>query len=264
MKLPIIKTVIVTSSVAIYFKKRKLYVDDKCYRIRVLPKKKVTIFRKDIVNIVSIIGSSTLIFTLAEKAYVLVQSEIGRREITFKFEISERLSPVDPVASLPESMDVDIILLPDSVVSVPDTNIDVLKPQRQFPVRDIFWFAAALAITYYLGQRIDYLNLEPLDNKPTTIETIETFELSWWDKLNMPDWMIKDLSNEGTYGQISRPTIRTNTEPISSPHPRRFLVILFSILQKSPDPTGENFRIPTWVYSPLLFLLQTAYKRFNK
>jgi len=253
MKLPIVRTVIATSSVVIYFKKRKLYVDDKVYKIRILPNKTVKVYQKDVVNVIGIVGTSTLCISIAEKVYFFAKDQIARHDITFKFKISERLPPEDSV---------DIVTLP---------NTHVLKPKNKFPIRDIVWIAVAIAITYYLGQRIDGkglndVNLKDFNNKPDI--PILTTKLSWWDKLTLPDWMIRDISDEGTYGQVTRPTIlRENIEPIANPRPRRFVVILFSILQHVPISNSDS-KAPVWykkfIYSPLFHLVETVYKKLNK
>ena len=265
MKLPIVKTVIASCSVVVYFKKRKIYIDDKYYKLRILPKKTVNIYRKDLVNIVGIIASSSLVVSMGEKVYLIAKDQISQRKVTFEFKISEKLTPID--ADKPEQIIPLVEVDPDSLISVADTS--ALKPQKQLPIRDIVWLVVAISIAYYLGQRIDASSalgtisnesLETLDKKQTI--PMLTTELTWWEKLTLPDWMIKDISNEGTYGQITRPTIvPKKVEPIVDPHPRRFVVILFSILQRS---NTENTKVPVWLYSPLLYIIQTVYKKFNK
>jgi hypothetical protein len=118
-----------------------------------------------------------------------------------------------------------------------------------------------------LGQRIDNLSIGVDDNSVIKPErTVRaTTQLSWWERRSMPDWMIKDLSNEGTYGEITRPTIVENEiPPIASPRPRRFVVILFTVLNRIPDPENVKKRIPSWVISPAFYAIQALYRKFNK
>jgi hypothetical protein len=188
-------------SVIIYFKKRKLYLDDKCYKIKILPKKTIKVYRKDVFNIIGIIGSSTLCISMAEKVYFFA------KEHDIKLIISKRLPPTDIIdvdaISSPDS--VDILSSSDPIEVVSLTNTKVLKPKKKFPIRDIVWIGVAIAITYYLGQRIENLPLsgndKPFNNKPD-IPVYTTTKLSWWDKLVLPDWMIRDISDEGKYGKI--------------------------------------------------------------
>jgi len=263
MKFPVVRTVIATSSVIIYFKKRKLYVDDKFYQIKVLPSKTVKVYKKDVVNIIGIVGASTLCISIAEKAYCLAKNQIAKYDITFK--VSKRLPPAD--AGNTSIVDPDMIdfTSPDSVEIVPLQD-QTLQPKSSFPVRDIVWIAVAIALTYYLGQRIDGTSLNDVNPKDFSDESkipILTTNLSWWEKLTLPDWMIKDISDEGTFGQITRPTItKTDIEPIANPRPRRIVVILFSILQQNPALNSTS-KVPVWMYSPLFYLVQAVYRRFN-
>jgi hypothetical protein len=268
MKLPIVRTVIATSSIVIYFRKRKLYVDDKVYKIRILPNKKVKVYQKDVVNVIGIVGTSMLCISIAEKVYFFAKDQIARHDITFKFKISKRLPPADT-----GNVDItDVTPLPGDpvdIVTLSDTN--VLQPKNKFPIRDIVWIAVAFGITYYLGQRIDGSGLNGGSGSELTavqkpeIITRETTQLSWWERRTMPEWMIRDLSDEGTYGQITRPTIVSEkVEPIANPRPRRFLVILFTVLRRIPEPETTKSKIPGWIYSPLFYLLKTTYRRFNK
>lgn len=236
-----------TGSVIIYFRRRKLYVDDKCYEIKIFPKKKIKIYRKDIINVIGIVGTSTLCVSIGEKIYFFFQDH----DITLK--ISKRLPP--------PPTDISDVADPIEGVSLTERRI----PKNKFPIRDIVWIAVAFGITYYLGQRIDGSGSELIAVQKPDIITRETTQLSWWERRTMPDWMIKDLSDEGTYGQITRPTIvPKKVEPIANPRPRRFLVILFTVLRRIPEPENTKSRIPGWVYSPLFYLLQTTYRRFNK
>ncbi len=107
----VIRIVIVIGSVIIYFKKRKLYVDDKSFKIKILPKKTISIYRKDIFNIIGIIGSSTLFVSIGEKVYFFV------KEHDIMLTISKKLAPTDII-------DVDTISSPDSVSS---ESIEVLS-----------------------------------------------------------------------------------------------------------------------------------------
>lgn len=274
MKLPIFRTVIATSSVVIYFKKRKLYVDDKIYKIRILPNKKVKIYQKDVVNVIGIVGSSILCVSIAEKVYFLAKDQIAKYDITFKFKISKRFPFVDTENKNIVNIDIDstnVTPLPaDPVDIVASPNTNVPQPKNKFPIRDIVWIVVALSITYYLGQQIagsdlGDVNLKDFDDKPE-IRSVTT-QLSWWEKLTYPEWFIKDISDEGTYGQITRPTIITEkVEPIANPRPRRFVVILFSILQHVPpsNSTNSKSKVPVWLSSPLVYIVQTVYRKFNK
>jgi hypothetical protein len=265
MKLPIVRTVIATSSIVIYFKKRKLYVDDKVYKIRILPNKTVKVYQKDVVNVIGIVGTSMLCISIAGKVYFFAKDQIARHDITFKFKISKRVLPADTgnvnitdVTSLPADL-VDIDTLP---------NTNVLQPKKKFPIRDIVWIAVAITITYYLGQRIDNLpvsgNDNPVSSKPN-LPVRTTTQLTWWQRRGLPEWLINDMSDEGMYGQITRPAIVEDIEPIANPHPRRFVVILFTILNRIPDPTfNNNTKIPSWMYSPAWYLVQAIYRKFNK
>ena len=274
MKLPIVKTAITTFSVVVYFRKRKLYVDDKSYKIRILPKKKITVYQKDILNVVGIICSSIVAISIGEKVYVLAKDQIAKHKVTFQLKITERLPSADSTdISLTEKVEVvsvseQALAEPVDVLSLPDKN--TLQPQRKFPTRDIVWIAIAIAIAYYLGQRIDNAGTDmgvSIPSKPDIpAPIVETTHLTWWEKITLPDWMIKDLSDEGTYGQITRPTIPSkDIEPIVNPKPRRIVVFLFSIINKVPKPTNDNDNstIP-WLCSPLLNVLQKLYRRLNK
>ncbi len=121
------------------------------------------------------------------------------------------------------------------------------------------WIGAAIAIAYYLGQRIDNLSVsgngEPFNSK-TDIPVYTTTKLNWWERRGLEDWMIKDISDEGTYGQITRPTLPGDSEPepIANSRPRRIVVILFTILNRMPNPTDEK-NIPVWEISPLFSAL---------
>lgn len=253
----IVRTAISTASIIIYFKKRKLYVDDKCYKIKILPKKTIKIYQKDLLNTIAIIASSSICISMGEKVYFFA------KEHDIKVEISKRLPPTDII-------DVDATSLPESVDIVPVPDSKVLKPKNKLPIRDIVWIGVAIAITYYLGQRIDNLpvsgNDKPFNTKPDIIPAYTTTQLTWWERRGLPQWMIRDISNEGTYGQITRPTIRKDIEPIANPHPRRIVVILFGILKRIPSSsaTTNASKIPAWVYSPLFYTAQILYKRFNK
>lgn len=263
----IVRAVVATGSVILYFKKRKLYVDDKYYKLRILPKKTIRIYRKDLFNIIGIIGSMTVCVSIGEKVYLFV------KEHDFTFTISEKNLPLTDKAdvdvfSVPES--VDIVSSPDPIegLSLSETEKKILKSKKKLPIRDIMWLGIAIGITYYLSQRIDNLPVSPNDkpfNGKPDLPVRTTTQLSWRERRGLPDWMIRDISNEGTYGQITRPTIPDDiVEPIANPHPRRIVVVLFGVLQKMPTPNKDTKIIPNWVYSPLFAGLQALYNRFNK
>lgn len=261
----IIRTLIATGAVLIYFKKRKLYVDDKYFQIKVWPKKDVKIYRKDILNIIGIISSSTLFVSIGEKVYFFV------KEHDIMLTISKKdFSSIDAIdgdaISLPDA--VDIISSPDPGDVLPSIEKNEFQSKKKFPTRDIVWIAVALAITYYLGQRIDRIDNLPvskLSMKEPGSTTRTTTQLNWWERRGLEDWMIKDISDEGTYGQITRPTLPGDIEPepIANSRPRRIVVILFTILNRMPNPTDEK-KIPVWVISPLFSALQFIYRRINK
>lgn len=248
---------IATGSVIIYFRRRKLYVDDKCYEIKILPKKKIKIYRKDIINVIGIVGTSTFCVSIGEKIYLFF------KEHDIALKISKRFPPTP--TDISDS--VDPVVDPIEVVSLTDKKIQ----KNRLPIRDIVWIAVAFGITYYLGQRIDGSGVNggsgsqviPVP-KPEIIPR-ETTQLSWWERRTMPDWMIKDISDEGTFGQITRPTILgEKVEPIANPRPRRFVVILFTILRRIPESETNKSKIPGWMYSPIFYLLKAAYRKFNK
>lgn len=250
----IIRTVIATGSALIYLKKRKLYVDDKYFKIKVWPKKDVKFYRKDVLNIIGIISSSMLVVSIGEKLYIFVKEH----NIAFSIDATDG-------DAIPSPDSVDIVSSPDPTEVGSLTNTEILKPKKKFPTRDIVWIAVAIAITYYLGQRIDNLPVtKPVSNE-LDLPTRTTTQLSWWERRGLEDWMIKDISDEGTYGKITRETFRKDIEPIANSRPRRYIVILFAMLNKIPDPSDDkNNRIPVWVVSPLFSALRTIYRKFNK
>jgi hypothetical protein len=254
LTITIVRTAIAAGSIIIYFKRRKLYVDDKCYKIKILPKKKISIYRKDIVNIIGIIGSTTLCVSIGEKVYFFVKEH----DITLK--ISKRLPSKNVI-------DIEAISSPESVDIVSASDSKVLKPKKKLPIRDMVWIGVALAIAYYLGQRIDNLpvsgNDKPFNTKSDIIPAYTTTQLTWWERRGLPEWMIRDISDEGRYGQITRPTIPEDIDPISDPHPRRIVVILFGLLHRIPTTNTSDRKIPVWAFSPLYAALQALYRKFN-
>ena len=224
--------------------------------------------------------------TIAEKTYVFAKDQylaakdhFGKHEITVNFKITERLPSTDPV---------DLVSDPVDFVSSTDSNVKAIKivePSNQLPIRDIVWIVVILGVTYYLGQRIDFnvnnfttnpiIDLSPEEPKiPTPEYKYQKFDFTWWEKLTLPKWMIQDLSDEGTFGKYTRrvpilPEPEETIEPIANSRPRRFIVIINWILHlrirnnTDSKPTSDTSKTPTWVFSPLFYVLEKIYKKFN-
>jgi hypothetical protein len=259
MKFPIYKVVVAAGSMIVYFKKRKLYVDDKFIKIRILPKKSVKIYRKDVLNIISIIGTSTVAVVLAEKVYILAKDQISRYDINVDLNVKKKSNPTDVVADIPNAVEV-----------IPEASPETISSKRKLPYRDILWILVAVGLTYYLGERIDASGIggvEPdaLPKKKTVVR--EQFQLDFFQRLLWPEWMKRDLSDENQYTMITRPTeIPDDIDPILNKKPRRFVVLLFIVLRKLPVPKNipKKRRIPVWVYSPLYGFAKSLYRKFNK
>jgi hypothetical protein len=127
----IIRIVVAVGSVIIYFKKRKVYVDDKSFKLRVLPKKTINIYQKDVLNIVGIISSSVFVVSMGEKIYLFIKEHdialiIGKKDLS-----GADMIDVEPVSSEP----IEVLSLAEA---------ESVKPKQRFHTRDIIWASESI------------------------------------------------------------------------------------------------------------------------